>query len=230
VIDFERLVAPNPGPMTLEGTNTYVVGRDPCWVIDPGPEDHGHLDRIRAEGEARGGIRGYLLTHGHLDHSEGVAALDLPPAVDAPFERILTPGHASDHVAFYADGVCFCGDLILGQGSAIVPPEEMGGSLSDYMESLEKLAALEPDLLAPGHGPLIDDPQAKIQDYVDHRLMRERLLSEALDSGERSQGRLLDAAWFDVPPELRQAAAFAMQAHLEKLAEDGRVDLSELED
>jgi glyoxylase-like metal-dependent hydrolase (beta-lactamase superfamily II) len=226
---FAHIRADNPGPFTLTGTNTYVVGRGPCWVIDPGPEDHGHLDRIRAEGDARGGIHGYLLTHGHLDHSEGVAALDLPPAADAPFERILTPGHASDHVSFYAEGVCFCGDLILGQGSAIVPPEEMGGSLSDYMASLEKLAALDLDLLAPGHGPLIDDPQAKIQDYIDHRLMREKLLVEALESGERSQDRLLDAAWFDVPQEMRQAAAFAMQAHLEKLAEDGRVDLTELE-
>ena len=119
MVDFERIVAPNPGPMTLEGTNTYVVGRDPCWVIDPGPEDHGHLDRIRSEGEARGGISGYLLTHGHLDHSEAVEAFGYPPAEDAPFERILTPGHAHDHVSFYADGVCFCGDLILGHGSAI---------------------------------------------------------------------------------------------------------------
>jgi glyoxylase-like metal-dependent hydrolase (beta-lactamase superfamily II) len=230
VIDFERLVAPNPGPMTLEGTNTYVVGNNPCWVIDPGPEDHGHLDRIRAEGEKRGGINGYLLTHGHLDHSEGVEPLGYPPATNAPFERILTPGHASDHVSFYADGVCFCGDLILGHGSAIVPPEEMGGSLSDYMESLEKLAALDLDLLCPGHGPLIDDPQAKIADYIEHRLMRERLLVEALEGGERSQEKLLDAAWYDVPQELRQAAAFAMRAHLEKLAEEGRVDLTELED
>jgi hypothetical protein len=92
------------------------------------------------------------------------------------------------------------------------------------------VAALDLDLLAPGHGPLITDPQAKIADYVDHRLMRERLLVEALESGERSQEQLLDAAWFDVPQELRQAAAFAMRAHLEKLAEDGRVDLSELGD
>jgi glyoxylase-like metal-dependent hydrolase (beta-lactamase superfamily II) len=230
VVDFERLVAPNPGPMTLEGTNTYVVGRNPCWVIDPGPEDHGHLDRIRAEGDARGGLHGYLLTHGHLDHSEGVAALGIPPAQDAPFERILTPGHASDHVSYYLDGVCFCGDLILGTGSAIVPPEEMGGSLSDYMESLEKLSALDLDLLAPGHGPLIDDPQAKIADYIEHRLMRERLLVEALESGERSQEHLLDAAWFDVPEAMRPAAAFAMQAHLEKLAEEDRVDLGELID
>jgi glyoxylase-like metal-dependent hydrolase (beta-lactamase superfamily II) len=228
MLDFERLVAPNPGPMTLEGTNTYIVGRDPCWVIDPGPEDHRHLDRIRADGDARGGIQGYLLTHGHLDHSEGVAALDLPPATEAPFERILTPGHATDHIAYYADGVCFCGDLILGQGSAIVPPKEMGGSLSDYMESLAKIAALAPDLLAPGHGPLITDPQTKIADYVEHRLMRERLLSDALEAGERSRAKLLDVAWFDVPEAMRPAAAFAMQAHLEKLADEGRVDLASL--
>ncbi len=230
MVDFERLVAPNPGPMTLEGTNTYVVGRDPCWVIDPGPADHGHLDRIRAEGERRGGISGYLLTHGHLDHSEGVEPLGYPPAIDVPFERILTPGHAHDHVSFYAEGVCFCGDLILGHGSAIVPPKEMGGSLADYMESLAKLAALDLDLLAPGHGELITDPQAKIGEYTEHRLMRERLLLELLGTGERSRERLLDAAWSDVAEALRPAAAFAMQAHLEKLSDEDRVDLSTLSD
>lgn len=84
--------------------------------------------------------------------------------------------------------------------------------------------------LAPGHGPLITDPQQKITDYIEHRLMRERLLIEALEAGERSQARLLDAAWFDVPQEMRQAAAFAMQAHLEKLAEEDAVDLAELRD
>ena len=230
MLDFERLVAPNPGPMTLEGTNTYVVGRNPCWVIDPGPEDHGHLDRIRAEGEARGGISGYLLTHGHADHSEAVEAFGYPPAVGAPFEQIATPGHANDHIAFFADGVCFCGDLILGHGSAIVPPKEMGGSLADYMESLAKVAALGAQVLAPGHGPLIDDPSAKIDEYIKHRLMREQLLVEALESRERSRERLLAAAWSDVPEAMRPAAAFAMQAHLEKLADEDRVVLSGLVD
>ena len=146
MLDFERLVAPNPGPMTLEGTNTYVVGRDPCWVIDPGPDDAGHIERVRAAGEARGGIAGYLLTHCHGDHSEGIEALGAPPAAeDAPFERIPTPGHAADHVSFVAERVCFCGDLILGHGSAIVPPAEMGGSLADYMRSLELVGALDVD-------------------------------------------------------------------------------------
>jgi glyoxylase-like metal-dependent hydrolase (beta-lactamase superfamily II) len=230
VLDFERLVAPNPGPMTLEGTNTYVVGREPAWVIDPGPDDAGHLDRIRAEGEARGGIGGYLLTHGHDDHSAGIEALGVPEATQAPFETVPTPGHATDHVSFVAERVCFCGDLILGHGSAIVPPSELGGSLVDYMESLAKVAALDLDLLAPGHGEPITEPAARIAEYTEHRLGRERVLLAALETGERSRENLLDAAWSDVPQAMRPMAAFAMQAHLEKLAAEGAVDLALLVD
>jgi glyoxylase-like metal-dependent hydrolase (beta-lactamase superfamily II) len=230
VLDFERLVAPNPGPMTLEGTNTYVVGRDPAWIIDPGPDDEGHIERVRAAAEARGGLGGYLLTHGHGDHSEGVQRLGAPPADDAPFERLPTPGHASDHVCFVSGAVCFCGDLILGHGSAIVPPAELGGSLAAYMQSLATLAALDLELLAPGHGEPISDPRAKIAEYVEHRMARERALVAALGGGERSRRRLLDLAWSDVPEPMRPAAAFAMQAHLEKLADEGRVALDELTD
>jgi glyoxylase-like metal-dependent hydrolase (beta-lactamase superfamily II) len=230
VLDFERIVAPNPGPMTLEGTNTYVVGRDPAWVIDPGPDNPGHLERVRAEGEARGGIGGYLLTHGHDDHSAGIEALGAPPATDAPFATVPTPGHATDHLCFVAERVCFCGDLILGHGSAIVPPAEHGGSLSDYMASLRRIDELELDLLAPGHGELISDPAAKIAEYVEHRLARESALLAALEAGERSRVRLLDAAWSDVPEPMRPAAAMAMQAHLEKLEAEGRLDPGELVD
>ena len=226
--DFERLVAPNPGPMTLAGTNTYVVGRDPAWVIDPGPDEPAHLDRVRAAGDARGGIAGVLLTHGHGDHTDGVERLGAPLAAEAPFETIATPGHAADHVCFVAERVCFCGDLVLGEGSAIVPPAAHGGSLADYMASLERIAELELDLLAPGHGDLINDPRAKIAEYVEHRLTRERALVAALESGERSRTRLLDAAWADVPAPMRPAAAMAMQAHLEKLTDEGRLDPSEL--
>lgn len=230
MLDFERLVAPNPGPMTLEGTNTYVVGRAPCWVIDPGPDDAGHLARVRAAGEDRGGIAGYLLTHSHADHGDGVEALGFPPATDAPFEAIPTPGHAADHLCFVADRVCLCGDLILGHGSAIVPPAEHGGSLADYMESLSRIGELDLDLLAPGHGEPISDPAAKIAEYVEHRLARERALLEALASGERSRAQLLDAAWADVPEPMRPAAAMAMQAHMEKLEAEGRLDPGELID
>src|SRR4029078_6552835 len=178
---FERLVAPNPGPMTLEGTNTYVVGSGRCWVIDPGPDDAGHIERVRGAGDARGGIEGYLLTHSHDDHSDGIDALGVPPATeDAPFERIPPPGHAADHVSFVAERVCFCGDLILGHGSAIVPPAELGGSLGEYMRSLGLLGAPDVGVLAPGHGPLIEDPTAKVAEYVEHRLARERALLAAL--------------------------------------------------
>ncbi len=230
MLDLERIVAPNPGPMTLEGTNTYVVGRDPAWVIDPGPDDAGHLQRVRAEGDARGGIAGYLLTHGHADHSEGIESLGVPPATDAPFEAIPTPGHAADHISYVAERVCFCGDLILGHGSAIVPPAEHGGSLIEYMSSLQLIDDLELDLLAPGHGPLISDPAAKIAEYVEHRLMRDHALVAALEAGERSRARLLDAGWSDVPEPMRPAAAMAMQAHLEKLDAEGRLDSGELID
>ncbi len=233
--DVERLTAPNPGPMTLEGTNTYVVGRDPAVVIDPGPSDAGHLDAVRAAATSRGGIGTVLLTHSHGDHSEGVAALGVEPARPADGEQvaglvaIATPGHASDHLCFVLGHACFTGDLILGEGSTIVGPRAMDGSLGDYMRSLERLRELDLEVLYPGHGPEIRDPQAKIDEYVEHRLMRERRLLAALDRGERSRAALLAEVWDDVPAELRDAAAVAMQAHLEKLQDEGRLpgDLSD---
>jgi glyoxylase-like metal-dependent hydrolase (beta-lactamase superfamily II) len=140
-----------------------------------------------------------------------------------PFTVVPTPGHAVDHVCFVLGDVCFCGDLILGEGSTIVPPASLGGSLAEYMSSLERVRALDAALLCPGHGPWINDPAAKIAEYVEHRLMRERRLVAALERGERSRERLLDEVWDDVPAVLRPAAAFAMQAHLEKLEAEGRL-------
>jgi glyoxylase-like metal-dependent hydrolase (beta-lactamase superfamily II) len=234
--------------MSLTGTNTYIVDSDPAYVIDPGPDDAGHLAAVRAAGDARGGIAGVLLTHSHADHSVGVPALGapllwgqvseghefMPPADDAtaaagsgrevgPFRVVPTPGHAADHVCFVWSDVCFCGDLILGVGSSIVPPAAYGGSLADYLTSLDRIAELDVDLLCPGHGPWITDPAAKIAEYREHRLDRERKLLAALEAGERSRERLLDAAWDDVPEAMRPAAAQAMEAHLEKLEAEGRL-------
>jgi glyoxylase-like metal-dependent hydrolase (beta-lactamase superfamily II) len=251
---IERIVAPNPGPMTLAGTNTYVVDTpEGVYVIDPGPDDAGHLAAVRQAAEARGEIAGVLLTHGHSDHTAGVEALGEPvlwgtaaagdetsglaasgiPAADVPdaigrFEVLATPGHAVDHVCFVLGDVCFCGDLILGLGSSIVPPRAAGGSLADYMESLRRVSELDLDLLAPGHGPWVTDPRAKIAEYTEHRLDRERRLVEALEAGERSRARLVATVWDDVPEPLRPAAAVAMQAHLEKLIEEGRLDAAQL--
>ena len=263
--EIVRIRAPNPGPMTLSGTNSYVVGGTPAWVIDPGPADEAHIAEVRDVAEARGGIGGVVLTHSHLDHNagvgmlgaglafghaegfddlaamlgEGVAAPPEPPVAGAgatvgPFDVIPTPGHATDHVAFRlrdphprgASGrgdVLFCGDLVLGEGSSIVPPAAGGGSLADYMRSLEAIAALEPALLCPGHGGWIAEPAARIAEYAAHRRERERLLIAALESGLRCTDELLDAGWHDVPAPMRPAAELAMRAHLEKLDDEGRL-------
>jgi glyoxylase-like metal-dependent hydrolase (beta-lactamase superfamily II) len=214
--------------MTHEGTNTYLYGSDPCVVIDPGPNDAGHLDAIRAAAEARGGIDIVLLTHSHGDHADGAPYLGPEPILpsdgeeNAGLRAIATPGHAADHVCFLtADGVCFSGDLVLGEGSTFVPPD--GGSLSSYMESLRLLQSLEIALMCPGHGPWITDPAAKLAEYVEHREMRERRLIAALDRGERSRAALLAEVWDDVPPEVRPAAALVMEAHLQKLQAEQRL-------
>ncbi len=219
--EIARFVAPNPGAMTLEGTNSYVVGSDPAYVIDPGPGDAGHVAALREEAERRGGLGGVLLTHSHGDHSAAVPLLDVPVVESGPFDVVPTPGHAEDHVCFVLGRICFTGDLILGAGSTFVPPD--GGSLRAYLDSLHRLQQLELELLCPGHGPYVTDPAAKISEYIDHRLDRERRLVAALDAGERSRAGLLDAAWDDVPQELRPAAALVMQAHLEKLDAEGRL-------
>jgi glyoxylase-like metal-dependent hydrolase (beta-lactamase superfamily II) len=228
-VDVERLTAHNPGPMTLDGTNTYVVGRDPAVVIDPGPEETDHLEAVRRVAETRGGLGTVLLTHRHGDHSDGVEALGVEPAHPRDGETIAgltalaTPGHSADHLCFVIEDACFTGDLILGEGSTIVGPREMGGSLADYMRSLERLRTLDLAVLYPGHGPEVRDPRGKIDEYIEHRMMRERRLVAALERGERSRAALLSEVWDDVPKELRGAAAIAMQAHLEKLEEEGRL-------
>lgn len=228
-IDVQRLTADNPSPMTLEGTNTYVVGREPAVVIDPGPDDPDHIEAVRRAAEGRGGIGTVLVTHGHGDHVDGVERLGVEPAhprdgeTIAGLTAIATPGHAADHLCFLADGACFTGDLILGEGSTIVGPREMGGSLGDYMASLRRLEGLDLTILYPGHGPEITDPAAKIAEYIAHRQEREDRLVAALERGERSRAALLAEVWDDVPANLRGAAGFAMQAHLEKLADEGRL-------
>jgi glyoxylase-like metal-dependent hydrolase (beta-lactamase superfamily II) len=228
-IDVQRLTADNPSPMTLEGTNTYVVGRKPAVVIDPGPDDPDHIEAVRRAAEGRGGIGTVLVTHGHGDHVDGVERLGVEPAhprdgeTIAGLTAIATPGHAADHLCFLADGACFTGDLILGEGSTIVGPREMGGSLGDYMASLRRLEGLDLTILYPGHGPEITDPAAKIAEYIAHRQEREDRLVAALERGERSRAALLAEVWDDVPANLRGAAGFAMQAHLEKLADEGRL-------
>lgn len=214
--------------MTLEGTNTYLFGSDPCVVIDPGSDDRGHLDAIRAAAAERGGIGLVLLTHSHGDHTAGADQLDAEVVLPAGGEEhfalraLATPGHAEDHVCFLTEtGVCFSGDLVLGLGSTIVPPG--GNSLAAFMDSLALLQEQAIELIAPGHGPWVTEPAAKLAEYVDHRQMREDRLVESLEAGERSRAELLATVWDDIPLELLPMAAMAMEAHLEKLESEGRL-------
>jgi glyoxylase-like metal-dependent hydrolase (beta-lactamase superfamily II) len=135
-----------------------------------------------------------------------------------PLRAVAVPGHADDHLAFVAGRACFTGDAVLGEGSVFVT-----GRLGAYLEALERLRALELEVICPGHGPPVWDPDAKLGEYLSHRRDRERKLLAALDAGLRSRDELLDAAWADAPGALRPAAAATLSAHLEKLREEGRL-------
>jgi glyoxylase-like metal-dependent hydrolase (beta-lactamase superfamily II) len=217
-----RVRAPNPSALTLDGTNTYVVDG---WIVDPGPDHQGHLEAVRSAAGDR--IEGVVLTHSHADHAEGAARLGAPVTLPAegqvvgPFLALATPGHSADSVCLVAGRACFTGDTVLGSGSVFIAPGE--GSLSAYLGSLRRLRNLDVDVLCPGHGPYVWEPAAKIDEYISHRLERERRLVEALDAGLRDRDELLDFAWADAPAELREFAALSLASHLEKLAEEGRL-------
>ena len=240
--DVVGIRAGNPGPFSLTGTNSWIVGRDPAWLIDPGPALDEHVRALQDELRARGGLGAIVLTHDHHDHTQAVPAIAESFAgalvaasrgeVDVvlsdgdqlgPLTAISTPGHASDHLAFLLTGraVLFSGDAVLGEGSTIILPEP--GALAGYLRALERLKALQPEVILPGHGPVVSDPIAKLDEYIAHRLERERLLIDALASGRRTVDELLDAAWSDVAPPMRPAAAVALAAHLDKLEDEGRL-------
>jgi glyoxylase-like metal-dependent hydrolase (beta-lactamase superfamily II) len=246
--------AGNTGPLTLSGTNTYLVGIPP-WVVDPGPAEPEHVERVVQAIETGGGLAGIALTHRHFDHADAVPLLrqqfpvevvagrraderggpfsepeaaglvidrELDDGVRAgPFLTFSTPGHSADHISLLAGEVLFCGDTVLGEGSVFIPPG--GGSLKRYLESLRRLQSLELAVLCPGHGPVVWDPQAKLAEYLEHRLDRERRLVAALGQGLRSRDELLDAVWDDAPAVLRPAAALTLEAHLDKLEGEGRL-------
>jgi glyoxylase-like metal-dependent hydrolase (beta-lactamase superfamily II) len=239
--DVECVRADNPGPFTLDGSNCWLIGRDPCWIIDPGPPIDAHLDRLASEAAVRGGVGGIAITHDHADHSGGLEGLlarvgEVPVGAAAmelatvsladgdefgPLSVYATPGHAPDHLAFVSSEVIFTGDAVLGEGSVYIAPDE--GALIGYLEALDRLIALELKLLCPGHGPALGNPRERLTEYRDHRLERERKLVEALAEGLRGSDQLLEAAWGDVPPILRPAAEATLAAHVDKLASEGRL-------
>jgi glyoxylase-like metal-dependent hydrolase (beta-lactamase superfamily II) len=246
-LDVALVRADNPSPLTLSGTNTWLVGRDPTWVVDPGPLLETHLAAVLAEGAARGGIGGIALTHDHGDHAEATAALAAraggvpvaaarwpaatlrPQEGDAvgPLEAIVVTGHAPDHRCYAFGTACLTGDAVLGEGSVFIAPGR--GALSGYLDGLARLRERGCSILLPGHGPPVRDVEQRLDGYVAHRLERERALVAALDAGARTIDALLDAAWADVPAALRLPATVTLVAHLDKLEEEGRLAPGEVQ-
>jgi glyoxylase-like metal-dependent hydrolase (beta-lactamase superfamily II) len=238
--DVLGIRAANPGRLTLSGTNTWLVGRDPSWLIDPGPALPEHLEELEEEIERRGGLGGIALTHDHADHSQAVPLMrerhpgaPLAAAGDGgdirlsdgtafgPLIALATPGHAPDHMAFVLDRVAFTGDAVLGEGSVFISPYP--GAMSAYLEGLARLRERPLEVLCPGHGPLVGDPAARLDQYIAHRLDRERRLLDALNAGKRTVPELLDSVWDDAPEALRPAASLTLAAHLDKLEQEGRL-------
>jgi glyoxylase-like metal-dependent hydrolase (beta-lactamase superfamily II) len=239
--------AANPGPFTLTGTNSWIVGHDPAWLIDPGPDLDEHVEALAVEIERRGGLGGIALTHDHPDHVEAVPAMRarfpaapiaasrveaeaIGGALDVqlsdgdafgPLRALRTPGHAPDHLTFLAGRAALTGDAVLGEGSVFIFPDP--GALASYLDALRTLRACDPGIICPGHGPPVTDVRAKLDEYIAHRLEREERLIAALDAGRRTVDELLDEAWSDVPQVLRPAATVTLAAHLDKLADEGRL-------
>jgi glyoxylase-like metal-dependent hydrolase (beta-lactamase superfamily II) len=248
----QRLVAPNASMMTGPGTNTYLLGDPPFGVIDPGPDDAGHLATIQRHAP---GLELIFITHTHGDHSTGAKALaaatgaklvgrkppndgrqdetfapDLQPHRDQCFplafgmlRAIDTPGHASNHICyFYEDeALLFTGDHVLeGITPVIIPPD---GDMAAYLEALRRLKSYAPQAIAPGHGRVIQSPIAAIDALIAHREKREAKVVAALRKvGTGTLDTLIPLVYDDVKPELHNLARLTLEAHLIKLAREGR--------
>ncbi len=252
-----RILAPNPSGMTLDGTNTYLIGEPSSGqavLVDPGPDDPAHLDRVSAaltDRQAR--CVAILVTHHHVDHAEAalpwaahfgapVAAAD--PAVCGPDGQVLeageqlrlagttigvvaTPGHCGDHLAFRIEsGAVLVGDHVLGRGTSVVTHPE--GDVVAYLESLRRVYDLGPAALYPGHGPeLTEDPLAVLDFYVTHRVFREQQILALLSAAAQPVSALVAIIYAAVPRALWPAADQSTRAALAKLEGQGRVHITD---
>jgi glyoxylase-like metal-dependent hydrolase (beta-lactamase superfamily II) len=235
--------APNPGPMTLDGTNTWVIrapGAAEAVVIDPGPHDDGHLADIAAHAP----VSSILITHGHRDHVEGAAKLSrllggVPVrAVDTQHclgaeplrpgrlteagldvEVLATPGHTADSVCFLTHDAVFTGDTILGRGTTVVAWPD--GDLVSYLHTLELLSAY-PRVVLPGHGPVRPDCAALAREYLAHRHDRLAQVRAAMAAGADTAEAVVDMVYTDIEPAVRFAAVRSARAQLEYLRRESQ--------
>ena len=254
-----RILCNNPGMMTGPGTNTYLVGIDEIAVIDPGPDDGAHLDAVAAAGSGR--IRWIICTHTHGDHSPGAAGLaertgaevlafadrdglvcdrhlvdgDTIEGTEFTLRAIHTPGHASNHLCFFLERerILFSGDHVMDGSTVVITP--LDGDMGHYLASIERLQAMRPSIkaIAPAHGHLIEDPAAKLHDYLTHRIEREAQVLSALQSfGGDGAGTaaLVETIYTEVPEFLWPVARFSVWAHLRKLADEGRAEATDADD
>ncbi len=223
-----RVVAPNPGPYTGPGTNTWIVDAGPVVaVIDPGPR--------RLAGRTVGVV---LVTHGHPDHlplaerfaqPHRASVRRYPELGDNDIVRvgstniaaIYTPGHSADHLSFWiAEArMLFTGDLVLGQGSSMVTYPE--GDVAAYLHSLDRIAELKPMILFPGHWDPVKDAMGKIDEYRRHRLEREAQVLAELRRGRGTASDLTGRVYGELDERLMVAAEMTLRAHLRKLVDDG---------
>ncbi|SCF34490.1 MBL fold metallo-hydrolase [Micromonospora mirobrigensis] len=230
------LRAPNPGPMTLDGTNTWVLrapGAEHAVVVDPGPADEGHLAAIAAHGP----VGSVLITHGHPDHTEGVPRLGellggvpvlaADPAHGEPpdahldraglaFRRLDTPGHTADSLCFLVEHgderVVLTGDTILGRGTTVVAHPD--GHLGDYLTSLELLSTYTGIPALPGHGPALADCAVAADYYLAHRRARLDQVRAAVAAGATSAPEVVAVVYADVDRSLWWAAEWSVRAQL----------------
>lgn len=243
-MSVHRILAPNPGPFTGAGTNSYIlVSAGEALIIDPGPMIPDHLDAIRSAVEPHT-VVGVLVTHHHLDHAPAANPLAaeysvpsfgfgdfggfqaIAPVADGDgirvgtemIEVLHTPGHTPDSMCFVAPDGLFTGDTVKAGTTVVV--EDM----SAYMATLNRLAALDPPRIFPGHGEVIDDPGAVLSDYIAHRQMREAAIASALSDGPLDLGSVVDAVYPNLEEALIPLAGQSAHAHLRKLELDGVVE------
>ncbi|MBA2318536.1 MAG: MBL fold metallo-hydrolase [Euzebyales bacterium] len=245
------LLAPNPSPMTLDGTNTYLLGvpgSGGVVVVDPGPD---LLDHRRAVDEAVGArdanVAAVVVTHHHADHAEAAgwaaqwgAQLHAfsPHLVDAEaaplrdgevisaagvhLEALHTPGHASDHLCLR---VAETGAVLTGDhvlGRGTTVVAHPDGDMAAYVSSLERLLAVDAPVLYPGHGSVVDRPREVVSGYLAHRRERERQVLDALAAGDATPAEVVARVYADVDPVLHPAAERSVRAHLDQLVDEER--------